>query len=334
MNNSENETSRRQFLKTAAVGAVVLGAEGNAVWAKAVPAPAKPKVVIADDKDLRGNGSTPEEQRVVKLLDRAMLAYGGHSADAWKQIVHPGQKVSLKVNTIAGKGMSTHVSLVLAICERLQQAGIKPGDIIIWDRTSRELERAGYTISTDPNRVRCFGTDTAGYGYEDQPQSFGKVSAKISKILTQNCDVMINLPLLKDHEIAGVTLAMKNMYGVVERPNELHAGNCNPYIADLNMLPPIREKMRLTILDGMTGLYNGGPSFHPEYTWPHNGLLVAQDRVALDRTGAQIIERKRAEKGLKTLAEVGRPATYIATAADAQHNLGIDIPGNISLIEA
>ncbi len=66
------------------------------------------------------------------------------------------------MNTIAGKGMSTHVSLVLAICERLQQAGIKPGDIIIWDRTSRELERAGYTISTDPNRVRCFGTDMAG----------------------------------------------------------------------------------------------------------------------------------------------------------------------------
>ena len=333
MNKSESETSRRQFLKTAAAGAVVLGAERNTAWAKA-SAPGKSKVIVADDKDLRGSGTTPEEQRVVKLLDRAMLAYGGNSRDAWKQIVRPGQKVTLKVNTIAGKGLSTHVSLVLAICERLQQAGIKPGDIIIWDRTSRELERAGYTISTEPNRVRCFGTDTAGYGYEDQPQSFGKVSAKVSKILTQNCDVMINLPLLKDHQIAGVTLAMKNMYGVIERPNELHAGNCNPYIADLNMLPPIREKMKITILDAMTGLYDGGPSFHPEYTWPNNGLIVAQDRVALDRTGAQIIEKKRAEKGLKTLADVGRPATYIATAADAQHKLGTDVPGDISLIEA
>jgi uncharacterized protein (DUF362 family) len=332
VNKSESDTSRRQFLKTAAAGAVVLGAEGKAVWAKAATTPGKSKVVIADDKDLRGNGANPEDQRVVALLDRAMLAYGGK--DAWKQIVRPGQKVTLKVNTIAGKGMSTHVSLVLAICERLQQAGIKPGDIIIWDRTSRELERAGYTISTDPNRVRCFGTDTVGYGYEEQPQTFGKVSAKVSKILTQNTDVMINLPLLKDHEIAGVTLAMKNMYGVVERPFELHGGNCNPYVADLNMLPPIREKMKVTILDGMTGLYNGGPSFHPEYTWPHNGLIVAQDRVALDRTGAQIIEKKRAEKGLKTLAEVGRPATYIATAADAQHKLGTDVPGDISLIEA
>ena len=114
MNSSESETSRRQFLKTAAAGAVVLGAEGNA-WAKAVAAPGKSKVVVADDNDLRGSGATPEEQRVVKLLDRAMLAYFGHSIDAWKQIVHPGQKVTIKVNTIAGKGMSTHVSLVLAL---------------------------------------------------------------------------------------------------------------------------------------------------------------------------------------------------------------------------
>ena len=92
MNNSENETSRRQFLKTAAAGAVVLGAEGKAAWAKAAAAPGKSKVVIADDKDLRGSGTTPEEQRVVKLLDRAMLAYGGHSTDAWKHIVRPGRR--------------------------------------------------------------------------------------------------------------------------------------------------------------------------------------------------------------------------------------------------
>jgi uncharacterized protein (DUF362 family) len=335
----ENSTNRRDFLKTAAMGAAILGAEGKRALAKAVPgktvqAGGKSKVVVATDDGLRGQDAQPEEQRVQKLLDRAMLAYVDHSADAWRHIVHPGEKVSIKVNTIAGKGLSTHVALVLAICERLQQAGIKPGDIIIWDRTNRELERAGYTISTDPNKVRCFGTDMAGFGYEEQPETFGMVSAKLSKILTRNCDVMINLPLLKDHEIAGVTLAMKNMYGVVEKPFQLHGGNCNPYIADLNMLAQIKQKMRLTILDGMTGLYNGGPGFKPEYTWPHNGLLVSQDRVALDHTGAQIIERKRAEKGLKSLADVGRPATYIATAADAQHQLGTNDPKQISLVEA
>lgn len=331
---NDNTTNRRKFLKTAAMGAVILGAEGKVAFAKATPDASKSKVVVATDKDLRGQGTLPEEQRVSKLLDRAMLAYGGHPTDSWKHIVHPGEKVSIKVNTIAGKGLSTHVSLVLAICERLQQAGIKPGDIIIWDRTNHELEKAGYTIATDPNRVRCFGTDTPGFGYEEMPENFGSVSAKLSKILTRNCDVMINLPLLKDHELAGVTLAMKNMYGVVEKPNALHGGGCNPYVADLNMLPPIRQKMRLTVLDAMTGLYNGGPGFKPEYAWPHNSLLIAQDRVALDHIGSQIIERKRAEKGMKSLADVGRPATYIATAADAQHKLGTNDLRQISLMEA
>ncbi len=330
---SEMGTNRRDFLKTAAVGAAILGADSKGMLAKAVEDSGKAKVVVATDDALRGQGANPDEQRVQKLLDKAMQAYGGNSADVWKRLVHPGEKVSIKVNTIAGPALSTHVSLVQAICERLQRAGIKPGDIIIWDRTNRELERAGYSISTDPNRVRCFGTDMAGFGYEEQPETYGVVSANLSKILTRNCDVMINVPLLKDHEIAGVTLAMKNMYGVVEKPYKLHSGNCNPYVADLNMLAPIKQKMRITILDGMTGLYNGGPSFHPEYTWPHNGLLVSQDRVALDRTGEQIIARKRAEKGLKTVAEAGRPATYIITAADAQHKLGIDDPKQISLVE-
>ncbi len=90
----------------------------------------------------------------------------------------------------------------------------------------------------------------------------------------------------------------------------------------------------MTILDGMTGLYNGGPSFHPEYTWPHNGLIVVAGSRGARSHGAQIIERKRAEKGSRHWLRSGRPATYIATAADAQHKLGTDVPGDISLIEA
>ena len=43
--------------------------------------------------------------------------------------------------------------------------------------------------------------------------------------------------------MAGVTFAMKNMYGVVERPHDLHGGGCNPGVADLNCIPAIREKV-------------------------------------------------------------------------------------------
>ena len=124
-----------------------------------------------------------------------------------------------------------------------------------------------------------------------------------------DCNVLINLPVLKDHDGAGVTIALKNMYGVIHNPNKYHPNGCNPYVADLNMLPEIRSRMRLTICDATTAMYEGGPGYKPEHSWNANTLLVSTDPVALDHTGWQIIERKRAEKGWKTLEAEDRAPT-------------------------
>jgi uncharacterized protein (DUF362 family) len=146
--------------------------------------------------------------------------------------------------------------------------------------------------------------------------------------------MVIGLPILKDHSLGcGVTFAMKNMYGVVERPQDLHAGGCNPAIADLNCIPAIREKVRFTIGDAMSSVYEGGPRFNLERLWYPNALIVGEDRVAVDHTAWQMIERKRAEAGMPTLEAVGRPPSYIATAADAAHNLGTNDPQRIHLVE-
>ena len=72
----------------------------------------------------------------------------------------------------------------------------------------------------------------------------------------------------------------------------------------------------------MTSVYDGGPGFHPERLWQPNALIVGEDRVAVDHTAWQMIERKRAEAGMPTLEAAGRPPRYIATAADAAHQSG------------
>jgi hypothetical protein len=46
-----------------------------------------------------------------------------------------------------------------------------------------------------------------------------------------------------------------------------------------------------------------------------------------------MIERKRAEAGMKTLEAGGRPPRYIATAADGAHALGTNDPNRIRLME-
>lgn len=280
---------------------------------------------------LRTAGPSPDQKSVTAMLDHAMQTYfGTHDAvQPWSQIVRPGQVVGLKVNTL-GRKLSPDVTLVTEICERLQQAGIKAGDIIVWDRSSRDLESAGFKLSNAPGSVRFFASDTAGY--EDAGVSHGQVTTRLSKILTQ-CDVVINTPILKNHNLAGVTMAIKKMYGVINNPNAMHGTGCNPYIADLNMIPAIRQRVRFVVGDMMTAVYEGGPGYKPEYAWNEDGLIVGEDRVAIDHTCLQIIERKRAEKGLNTLEQKGTPAHYIATAADAQHKLGTNDPARIRLIQ-
>ena len=86
-------------------------------------------------------------------------------------------------------------------------------------------------------QAACGASETDVAGFEDQASSCGAVQLRIAKILTRECAMVINLPILKDHQMAGVTFSMKNMYGVVDRPNTLHANSCNPGVADLNAFP-------------------------------------------------------------------------------------------------
>lgn len=328
--------NRREFLSKSLGGAALLcvgGAMGKLADAEPAAPGAKSRVVVARDPQLRGTGSTVDERRVLALLDRAMQALTGrdHPLEAWKMLVRPGEMVSLKVNTLGGRGISTNLQLVLAVCERLQESGVGASDIVVWDRDSREMERVGFQLAMGGNRLQCYGTDQVGY--EEELSAWGSVGGCLSKILTRRCNVLINLPVLKDHDGAGVTIALKNMYGVINNPNKYHPDGCNPYVADLNMLPEIRSRMRLTICDATTAMYEGGPGYKPEHSWNANALLVSTDPVALDHTGWQMIERKRAEKGLRTLEAEGRAPRYIATAADASHRLGTNDPGRISLVE-
>lgn len=329
-------TDRRSFLSGCLAGAAALALNQSslAVGPSSVPpVPARSRVVVAHDPRLRGTDLKVDPGRLLALLDRALQSLFGDtgSASPFTRIVQPGQRVAIKVNTLGGPGLSSSLPLVNAICLRLQQAGIQPQDIVVWDRDSAEMERAGFRIRTSGNQPRCFGTDRLGY--EDDLAEFGSVGSRLSKILTTRCDVLISVPVLKDHDGAGVTMALKNMYGVIHNPNKYHPNGCNPYIADVNMLPAIRSRQRLIICDATTACYEGGPAFKPHFAWQPDSLIASQDPVALDYTGWQIIERKRAEKGLKTLSASDRAPHYIATAADADHRLGNNDPRRIALVE-
>jgi len=231
----------------------------------------------------------------------------------WKQLFSTKDVVGVKVNCLSGNHGSSHLELVEVIIEKLKKSGIPAGNIIIWDRLNKDLESAGYRINwKNRNKVQCYGNDIAEY--DNRLCLNGSVGSLISRTLTQTCSAIINVPVLKDHGIVGITLSMKNFFGAIHNPNKYHGKNGNPYIADLYQMNLIRQKSRLIICDALDAQYEGGPPFKPQWTWPFNGLLIGVDGVALDRVGWHIIENKRKAAGFPDLTTVGRKPEYILTA--------------------
>jgi uncharacterized protein (DUF362 family) len=327
-------STRREFLRQSALGAISLGAGRAAAFTAPEPpdrTAGKSRVVITRDPMLRGSGSSLDSDRLLKLLDQAVVSFYECDSpqEAWKKVARPGECVGLKVNCLAGRGASTTVMLVEVVIERLQQAGIT--NIVVWDRLNSDLESAGFRIGSVRPGVQFIGNDTAGY--ENQLSIHGSVGSLLSRTLTRTCDAVISLPVLKDHGIAGMTFALKNFFGAIHNPNKYHLTVGDPYVADVNMLPAIRQKVRLHIGGATAVQYEGGPSFMPQWSWKFNGLLVGIDPVALDTVGWHLIEQKRAAESMKSLAALNREPKYIATAADAGHRLGTDDPRRIERLE-
>ena len=82
----------------------------------------------------------------------------------------------------------------------------------------------------------------------------------------------------------------------------------------------------MIICDALLGIYDGGPYGPPQ--WINSQLLASLDPVAMDYEGMLIIDKKRAEHGIKSVIE---RAYHIQTAA--QLNVGTSDPEKIERIE-
>jgi hypothetical protein len=85
---------------------------------------------------------------------------------------------------------------------------------------------------------------------------------------------------------------------------------------------PLIDKATLHILDGLIGVYEGGPgTWNRSWaTWRHKGLLFATDPVALDLVGWQILDARRVLEGWHPVAQMGQlnraPQGYPPVALD------------------
>ncbi|NOZ23714.1 MAG: DUF362 domain-containing protein [Planctomycetes bacterium] len=288
-----------------------------------------PIVALARNEKLFGPEDAIARPLLGSLLHESVKKATGESTPeaAWSSRFSKRDVVGIKVNCLAGARLWSHTKLVDAVIDGLRMAGVRDENILIWDRLSRELAGAGFTINRGRSGVQCFGTDSA---YERSPEIQGSVGSCFSQIVTRKCTALVNVPVLKDHDLAGVSLGLKNFFGAINNPNKYHANNCDPYVADVNSVRHIRKKLRLIICDGLVAQCDGGPAYKPGRAWKYAGLLVGTDPVAVDWIGAQVIEKRRKKTGLPSLAKVNRPPKHILTAARA--GLGIKDPSKTEVI--
>lgn len=275
----------------------------------------KSKIIIGQDANILGKDGRVRKDVAGGMLSQSIKALTGEkdAGAAWKVFFNKDDVVGIKLNCLAGKGLSPRKEIVDLIIEGLKLAGLEDEQIIVWDKTDTDLQKAGYTINYYSRGIKYSGTNN---DYEPEPEIIGSVGSCFSRIISKKCTAIVNVPVLKDHDLAGVSIGMKNFYGAIHNPNKYHDSNCNPYVADLNSHPYIKNKLRLIICDAVTAQCHGGPAYNPQWVWNFNGIIMATDPVALDRVGAKIIEDKRKEKGLPSFKKAKREPKYIETAAD------------------
>lgn len=172
---------------------------------------------------------------------------------------------------------------------------------------------------------------------EHSPRDDRRFRSHLSAIVTRMCSKVINLPVLKDHRSAGVTLALKNMShgmnnnvarshlgGVAHGFGDLHKhingpNQCNTFIPQAVAHRKMREKVVLHIMDGLIGVYEGGPGAWNRTwaTWRHKGMFFGTDPVAMDHVGWDIIDKKRAEEGWPSVARMGSSYNTPAVAINS-----------------
>ena len=266
------------------------------------------RVILAKDKKFIKVNGTADAPVISKAIDSALLKITSSAKplDAWKGLFNKNDIVGIKLNCLAGRRFSPHTEIVEAIINGIKSAGVRESNIIVFERFNRELENAGFNIRRRGSGFRCFGTDDLPLGgYDSEPLIIGSVGSCFSKIASSLCTAIVNVPVLKDHDLAGVSIGMKNFFGIIHNPNKYHDSNCNPYVADLNSHPFIKDKLRLIVCDALKAQYHGGPAFKPQWAWDFKGMLIGTDPVASGSCRGTDY-REEEKRGKLTISDGGR----------------------------
>jgi uncharacterized protein (DUF362 family) len=291
-----------------------------------MPGPYPGRVVTVHSPNCIDAASEKVDAPTVKaMMTRGMTTLTGDKdvRDSWARLFNAQDFVGIKVNCVGGPAVVSAPEVVAEIAAQLVAVGVKPTNIVVYDRSSAQLQQLGYD-KVIPAGARVESGNTwlgfdpdvyveTTFSGEDDTRSF------LLRMITQQFTKIVNVPNMKDHGASGVTGCLKNVayggFNNVDRSHYFAHTDTLTYIGTLANVEPVRSRTVLNIMDGLRGVWHAGPfSRERRYRFFPKQMKFGTDPVAIDRFLLDVIDDKRKQEGAISVWE--RDLKYYSTKLD------------------
>lgn len=235
------------------------------------------------------------------MFEKAIASLGG-----MKAFVKKNQTVVVKPNigwdVIPEKAANTNPKLIAKIVEHCLQAGAK--EVFVFDNTCDNWQKC-YANSGIEKAVKDAGGKVVSgksesYYQEVQiPKGVKLKTAKVHELILSS-DVFINVPVLKNHGGATLSIAMKNLMGIVWDRGFWHKNDLHQCIADFTTF----RKPDLNIIDAYRVMKKNGPrGVSVEDVVTMKAQIISKEIVAADAAATKLFGLEPANIGFITNAE-------------------------------
>jgi uncharacterized protein (DUF362 family) len=276
------EWSRRKFLKYAAAGS--LAAAGGFLLGNRLgsdPGPAETFI---------GSASGYHDD-LVAIIGKGLKTLAC-PAPSFK-----GKRILLKPNLVephAGHGhINTDPLLVRAVVELFRR--MDAAEVVIAEGPGHRrdsllvLEASGFADAVAEDRIPFFDLNTRPVQRVANKGGYTSMKELFLPRLVLDADVVVSLAKMKTHHWAGVTLSMKNLFGIMPGcvygwpKNVLHHAGIQRSILDINTT----FRPHLCIVDGIVGMEGDGPIMGTPIR--SNVLVMGRSAPAVDATCARVM---------------------------------------------
>jgi uncharacterized protein (DUF362 family) len=275
---------RRQFLRgslAASMAPFISGCQAKPLWDKAAyRKPGLSKVAIL----AASHYNAPLVDVLVRGIKLFPLALGGKT-------------VVLKPNLVEydpGGAINTHPTLIHAAIEAFKILGAR--EVLVAEGPGHRRDNEYLLTASDLYRaIKDTKSRYVDLNYDDVRgvklrSQFSGLDHLYFPETVLKADLLVSMPKLKTHHWVGVTLSMKNMFGVIPGAvygwpkNILHWAGIHESILDINSALSVPQ---FAIVDGIVGMEGNGPiQGRPKKS---GVLILGDDLVAVDATSARLM---------------------------------------------